>query len=138
MDASCFGERSAKLRPVDEVPLPKLYRDPPNAATVQEVTRWLKALAEPLRLRILYELRGGELTVGELVARMGCSQPNVSRHLTQLHRVGIITRRQQGKTVYYAVGSELALDICDRICGRVRAEVEQRHRLLGDDGSTAG
>lgn len=100
--------------------------DRPSFETVQEVAKRLRALAEPVRLRILYELRGGELSVGELVERMGCSQPNVSRHLAQLHRARMVTRRQDGKSVRYGIGDDLVFEICDRLCGRVRDEVEKR------------
>jgi DNA-binding transcriptional ArsR family regulator len=107
--------------------------EPPSAETVQEVAKRLRALAEPVRLRILYELRSGERSVGQLVERMGCSQPNVSRHLAQLHRAGMVTRRQEGKTVHYAIGDELVFEICDSLCGRVRTDVEQRARRLAGD-----
>ena len=94
------------------------HPDPPTLETVEDVARRLRALAEPVRLRILYELRQGERSVSELVEHMGCSQPNVSRHLAQLHRAGMVTRRKEGKTVYYAVGDELVFEICDSLCGR--------------------
>lgn len=47
-------------------------------------------IAEPGRRRILDELRRSERTVGELVARVGASQPAVSRHLRLLREAGLV------------------------------------------------
>jgi len=51
------------------------------------------ALAEPARRRILDELLDGERSVGELVHRLGISQPSVSKHLRVLREAGIVAVR---------------------------------------------
>ncbi|WNR44990.1 ArsR/SmtB family transcription factor [Paenibacillus roseipurpureus] len=48
------------------------------------------ALAEPHRLHIVELLRNGPLTVGEIVDRLGLSQPQVSKHLRVLHEAGLV------------------------------------------------
>ena len=54
-------------------------------------------LADPSRLSILEALRGGPLSVGEIVRQTGLSQPNVSNHLSCLHDCGLVARRQEGR-----------------------------------------
>jgi ArsR family transcriptional regulator, cadmium/lead-responsive transcriptional repressor len=58
-------------------------------------------------LRILELLRGeGELTVGELVRRLGLPQPQVSNHLACLRWCGFIEARRDGRTVYNRIADE--------------------------------
>lgn len=65
-----------------------------------------QGLADPSRLGILEALRGGPLSVNELVLATGLSQSNVSNHLACLHGCGLVIREQQGRHVYYRLGNE--------------------------------
>jgi len=58
----------------------------------------LQAAGEETRLRILCLLEAAELTVSELVAILGQSQPRVSRHLRLLVEAGLATRQREGAT----------------------------------------
>ena len=80
-------------------------------AVVQDLSLALKAklfrgLADPSRLAILEALRDGERTVGGLVAATGLSQPNASGHLACLKDCGLVTSRQEGRFVFYALADE--------------------------------
>ncbi len=59
----------------------------------------LKALADQTRWRIVSELLGKTLTVGELTERLSASQYNVSKHLRILREAGIVTMDKAGKHV---------------------------------------
>ncbi len=61
------------------------------------------ALAEPNRREILDLLRGGERSVGELVERLGISQPGVSKHLKVLRQAGLVSVRPDGKRRWYGL-----------------------------------
>ena len=76
---------------------------PLPAPLVELVARRFRVIGEPVRIQILDRLRGGEARVGDLVAAIGSSQQNVSRHLAVLHDVGIVSRRKQGTRVVYAI-----------------------------------
>jgi ArsR family transcriptional regulator len=89
-----------------------------------------RALAEPMRLRVLDALRRRELTVGELVAATGAHQANVSKHLAVLHREGFVSRRKEGLHVYYAVADPSVFRLCDVICGSLEAGAAARVRAL--------
>ena len=78
-----------------------------------------RALAEPLRLRMLDALRDGEMSVSELAAAVGTTQPNVSKHLKLLQEAGMVGRRQQGNTVYCSIADSTVFDLCDLVCGRL-------------------
>jgi DNA-binding transcriptional ArsR family regulator len=85
-----------------------------------------KALAEPARLQLLACLRGGELTVTELVDETGLGQANVSKHLQMLHSLGFVVRRKEGLNVYYALADRNVFTLCDIMCGRIERELAAR------------
>jgi ArsR family transcriptional regulator len=89
-----------------------------------------KALAEPMRLRILDALRRRELTVGELVAITGANQANTSKHLALLHREGFVRRRREGLHVFYRVSDPAVFDLCDVVCGSLKRSADQKARAL--------
>ena len=61
------------------------------------------ALAEPSRRRILDLLRRRECSVGDLVDRIGLSQPGVSKHLRVLREAGLVDARKDGRTRWYSL-----------------------------------
>jgi len=71
-----------------------------RAATTTDA---FNAIAEPRRRDIVESLGSGELAVGELVAAVGQSQPQVSKHLRVLRQVGIVTARHQGRRRLYRI-----------------------------------
>lgn len=89
-----------------------------------------KALAEPMRLRILNALRGGERTVSELVTITGAGQANVSKHLGLLHRHRIVGRRKDGLNVYYRITDPAIFEICELMCTSLESELEVDRRAL--------
>jgi DNA-binding transcriptional ArsR family regulator len=64
------------------------------------------ALAEPSRRRILDLLRGGERSVGDLVGRLGLSQPGVSKHLRVLREAGLVEVRPEGRRRWYRLRAQ--------------------------------
>lgn len=73
--------------------------DPPTEREL--LAKYFRVLADRVRLAILEELaEGGELSVGELVKRVGVPQPNVSNHLACLRWCGFVETRREHRTVY--------------------------------------
>ena len=70
-----------------------------------------RGLADPSRLAILEALGAGECTVSGLVVATGLSQPNTSAHLACLKGCGLVTSRQEGRFVYYAIADARLADI---------------------------
>ena len=61
-------------------------------------------VSDPNRRQLLTALReGGEVSVGELVERVGLSQPTVSKHLKVLRDHGLVVVREDGQHRYYRV-----------------------------------
>ncbi len=70
-----------------------------------------RGLGDPSRLSILDALRRGPLTVGEIVASTGLSQPNVSNHLACLRDCGLVVAEQQGRYVTYHLSDDRVGDL---------------------------
>ena len=78
----------------------------------------LEAAGEETRLRILCLLDEAELTVSELVAILGQSQPRVSRHLKLLVEAGLAARQREGAWAFFRLadrGGALARDLVRRL-----------------------
>jgi DNA-binding transcriptional ArsR family regulator len=73
----------------------------------------LQVIAEPRRQAILDLLRGGELPVGELVARLGLSQPLVSKHLRVLRDAGLVQVRADAQRRLYRIRPEPLAELDD-------------------------
>jgi ArsR family transcriptional regulator len=73
-----------------------------------EFIRTLKALADPLRLRVLAAVSEEELTVGEVQEVVASAQPLVSRNLAILREAGFVQARKEGTNVYFSVRENMS------------------------------
>lgn len=69
----------------------------------------LKAMAHPLRWRIICALGNEEMSVGEIVEKIGASQSNTSQHLEQLREKNIIKSRKEANKVFYRIKNDQLL-----------------------------
>lgn len=74
---------------------------------------FFKALAHPVRIRILELLVRGERSVQELQEALGVEQPVVSQHLAVLRANNIVAGRKEGVSVRYAVRDPQVGDLLD-------------------------
>jgi DNA-binding transcriptional ArsR family regulator len=80
-----------------------------------EVSKTLKALAHPARLKLLCALTQGERTAGELVEFAGESQSFVSQLLARMRLEGLIESRKQGKFVHYRISNKKVIALMKSI-----------------------
>ncbi len=72
-----------------------------------QATDIFRTLSDPTRRAVFERLSGeGELSVGDLVAGAGVSQPAVSQHLAVLRHAGLVSERREGRYVRYAARPE--------------------------------
>jgi DNA-binding transcriptional ArsR family regulator len=79
-------------------------------------TRYFKAFGDPSRLRIVVLLSSGEMTVNDIVEKVGLSQPTVSRHLGILRDSDIVIDRREGQKVYYSLNKNSVQNCCSGFC----------------------
>ena len=101
---------------------------------LQELTKLIRVLQDPTRLRLLAGLRQGELTVGEIVRVTGLSQPRVSRHLKLLCDARVVRRTPDQNEVYYRAAMDddrrgLVGDVLSSLSEDDPVIARDRHRL---------
>jgi DNA-binding transcriptional ArsR family regulator len=87
------------------------------------------AVAEPKRRKVLEVLGTQELSVSELVERLGWNQPMVSKHLGVLKEVGLVSERRVGRQRLYRVNAEQLKPIYDWVAPFERYWSESYDRL---------
>ena len=85
-----------------------------------------KVLSEPTRLRLLIALEKGEKSVTELAHATHSTQSSVSRHLQNLADAGLVKRRKEGVTAYYAIADAQVFALCEHVCGSVQRRLQQQ------------
>jgi len=107
------------LTPVETVACcSPLTREPLSAEQAEQVAPLLKALADPVRLRLLSLVashENGEACVCDLTDAFDLSQPTISHHLKVLHEVGLLDRSKRGVWVFYAVRRDAMADLATLI-----------------------
>lgn len=91
--------------------------------TDPDVIEELKAIAHPLRLRILQALRGAELNVGEIEEAARIGQPALSQQLGVLRKAALVETRKDAKLVYYRLAStrlEIVAEAIAQLVGNER------------------
>lgn len=78
----------------------------PMIEAAEEAARLLKAMANPVRLRLLCILAESEMPVGELAARLNIRLQATSQQLAQLRLEGLIQTRKDAQRVYYRLASK--------------------------------
>ena len=93
---------------------PLLLREPLTELAAAEMAKKLKALADPVRLRLFSAIAshsGGEACVCDVSGGIDVSQPTVSHHLKVLRDAGLLTSERRASWVYYAVVPAALQDI---------------------------
>jgi DNA-binding transcriptional ArsR family regulator len=99
------------------------FRLPDAPVETDLVAKYFRGLGDPIRLRILQLLRAeGELTVGQLVERLGIAQPKMSNHLACLRWCGFVEARREHRTVFNKISDK-----------RVVRMLDLAHALLADN-----
>jgi ArsR family transcriptional regulator len=108
-----------------KAPAPDL---PPEAMEI--IARRFKVLSEPMRLRLLHALQGGEKTVTELIKETGSTQANISKHLSLLSDAGMVDRRRAGIHAYYYINDPMIFELCELVCSGIKKQYQQSASLF--------
>jgi ArsR family transcriptional regulator len=99
---------------------------PLNDQGLEIVARRFAVLAEPMRLRLIQALFGGEKNVTELVTATGGTQANVSRHLQTLIAAHMLDRRKEGLQVFYRITDPSIAKLCTLVCGSLEKTLNRQ------------
>ncbi|NLL84473.1 MAG: winged helix-turn-helix transcriptional regulator [Lentisphaerae bacterium] len=90
----------------------------------------MRALASPVRLRIIEELRHGERCMCDLQPLFPRNKSTLSRHIAELRYVGIVGERREGVRIYLRLLTPCILNMFDCAMGVVRTEAKRQAALL--------
>ena len=82
---------------------------------LESIAGHFRLLGEPMRLKILQAVCKKPRSVNDIVAAVGATQANVSKHLSLLAAAGILTREKNGQCVYYGMKDPLTLKMCELV-----------------------
>ena len=78
---------------------------------IEQAARVIKAMAHPLRLKILCVLGEREFSVQDIVDSVGTSQSNISQHLAILREKGVLRTRKDANRVFYRISDQRTLQL---------------------------
>lgn len=101
-----------------------------SETALQPLAAMLKALGDPLRLRIMCILHQGECSVNAITAALQAKQPNVSKHLHILALAGLVRARKVGVQTLYGTGGALVDHLCRNVCRTFVTLQERKLRIV--------
>ena len=116
----------------------KTKHEPLSLETIELVAARFRTMGEPIRIQLLQALQRGERNVTDLVAAVGASQSNVSKHLRILQDAGLVGRRQDGNSVYYSIADPSVFAICDTVCSSIGTRLAQQAVIAAEIRRRAG
>ncbi len=81
-----------------------------------------RVMSAPMRLRIISALCNGEKNVGELLAEIDTTQPNMSQHLNTLYQAGVVGKRRDGVQIYYRIINQRVVTLWRAVCVQIASE----------------
>jgi DNA-binding transcriptional ArsR family regulator len=101
-----------------------------SPAQLAAVSRLFAVLSEPSRLALLQALRGGPLSVSELMEACAMKQANVSKHLAVLHDHHLVKRERAGVSVRYQIADPMIFSLCNLVCGKMERDARKAAALF--------
>jgi DNA-binding transcriptional ArsR family regulator len=100
----------ARKRPAKKIPS-DIFDLIGKSENIREASEAMRAMAHPLRLKILCLVNNQELSVLEIVDAVGTSQSNISQHLAVLRDTGILAARKDANKVFYRIADPRVLEM---------------------------
>lgn len=94
-------------------------REPLGSEAAAAIAETMQAISAPSRVRLLYALREGEHSVGELAEVTGLTQPAASQQLRILRHLRLVAGQRDGQTVRYRLHDDHVGTLLDEIRNHV-------------------
>lgn len=88
--------------------------DMPDEELLYDLADLFKVFSDTTRIKILYSLMGGELSVNDIAEKTGTSQSAVSHQLRILKQSHLVKFRRDGRTINYSLADDHVLTILDQ------------------------
>ena len=92
-----------------------------------------KAIADETRQKIMSECCCSELSVNEIVEKVGFSQPTISHHLAILREANLVSAREDGKQTFYSLNQDHIAVCCGQLMVKFAPETEAAETIKSLD-----
>jgi ArsR family transcriptional regulator len=92
----------------------------------------VKAVAHPLRIAVITYLKDGEQCVCDIADQVGSERSNVSRHLGQMVRAGVLSCRKEGLKVFYDLRTPCICDFLSCATRVLKQQAREHEKLLAN------
>jgi len=100
-----------------------------NPEELNALARVMKALGNPVRLKIVEELSRGERCMCELQPMFPMNKSTLSRHVTVLKNVGIVSERREGVRCFLKLETPCIVNVFDCTMAVIRAVAKRQSKL---------
>lgn len=101
-----------------------------NENTADLQAELIKALANPVRLRLLHELRRGQKTATDLINACGLAKANVSQHINLLKKEGLVRCSKRGTFCHYSIADPRVLEAVTLLQQVLHTRLHTSHRRI--------
>lgn len=91
----------------------------PHGQELENLTQLFKALGDPSRMKILFQICTAEACVSDVAGRLDMSESAVSHHLHILRMNGLVRRRRDGKIIFYQIKDDHVRSIIAQGCEHI-------------------
>ncbi len=99
--------------------------DPITDALAESIAARIRVLGQPVRIKLIAQLREGAAAVNELCDAVDGVQQNVSQHLAILYQAGVVSRKKVGTRVLYELSDIHVLDLITAARASLSHQLEQ-------------
>ena len=92
----------------------------------------IQALAHPIRVAIVDLLKGGEVCVCQIAAKVGAERSNVSRHLALMLKAGIVKTRKEGLQVHFSLRTPCVLNFLGCATRALEQNLKEESKALAN------
>lgn len=111
---SCENNKTC-LEKYENLDIDKLIKNIPSEDDLYENSEIIKAVSDPIRLKILYLLKNGELCACHIDFTLNKPQPTISHHLSILKKVKFLKWRKEGKWTHYRLSDEKIIEYIEKL-----------------------
>jgi len=101
-----------------------------NQSMFEIQAEFCKAMGNTVRLHLLHVLRERPLTVTEICRETDLSQGTVSRHLSILRRLGVVSSQKLGNVKVYQIMDHKIIEVCDLVRSVLIEQIQKRSQII--------
>ena len=102
------------------IPMKQTWPHEPQGQELEGLTQLFKALGDPSRVKILFQIGLSEACVSDVADKLNMSESAVSHHLHILRMNGLVSRHREGKAIFYQMKDDHVRSIIAQGCKHIK------------------